>query len=271
MKKIYRLIGSKIENSPTARMMNVAFSSCRIDAFYEKCEATSLKEAIEKINEKNVFGCNITMPFKIQVASIVEKKDDAVRTCGALNTVVKEQGKLKGFNTDVDGIISSLIEAGVKSVKKVCAMGSGGATRAFLYACSKLGCEDASVLSRDKESVRGSFPLSTYKNMKISLLSYSETDGHFDLVFNGTPVGSLGIPTPKELQRIVHRCDTFFDAVYLPVETELIREARKNGLNVIYGHRMLLYQAKKAFTIFTGREPPLAIMERELEESLGLV
>ncbi len=270
MTLLYRLVGSRIRNSPTAAMMNAAFSNLKIDAVYENCIATSVEEAIKSITEAKVAGCNVTMPFKIPLARFAEPRDDAVKALLALNTVVRSRGKLLAFNTDVDGVLNSLKESSIKSAKNVCVMGSGGASRAFLYACHIIGCENATVLSRDKGTARISFPNLNNTGIRITFSGYEDIRGHFDVLFNGTPVGSIGIPTPRTLLKAVAKTDVFFDAVYFPVETELVMEARKQGVEVVYGHRMLLHQAVKAFSLFTGREAPKKVMERKLKERLNL-
>lgn len=270
MTLLYRLVGLSIQNSPTAAMMNAAFSNLKVDAFYENCIATSIEEAVKSVTEAKVKGCNVTMPFKVPLAKFAQPGDDAVKEFHALNTVVRKRGKLLGFNTDVDGVLNSLKESGVKSVKNVCAIGSGGASRAFLYACNTIGCENATVLSRDKGAASISFPNLDKKRMSITFSGYEDISGHFDVLFNGTPVGSTGVPTPKTLLKAVAKTDVFFDAVYFPVETKLVMEAKKNGVEVVYGHRMLLHQAVKAFSLFTGREAPKEIMERKLKERLNL-
>jgi shikimate dehydrogenase len=267
MIEYYILIGSNVENSPMDDMMNEAFSVCGIQARYIKHSTSNFDEVLNMIRNPLISGYNITMPFKTYVLKYVNPVDDA-KISGSVNTVIRKENTLVGYNTDVSGILYSLREAGINSLRNSCAVGSGGATRAFILAARKLGCNDVIILSRKKENASSSLKNIDYVNLRI--MSYEEMNEDVDIIFNGSPAGSKNVETPKQLFNILGNTRIFFDAVYYPVETELITEAKKKGLKVIYGYRMLLFQAAKAFSLFTGMEPPMDEMDRKLKERLNI-
>jgi len=271
MTKIFRLVGRSVDHSPTPHMMNASFSHYNLDAHYEARNASKASEAVRLCLDSELSGCNITMPYKRVIFRYVQEKDGVCLLCGAVNTVVRRGGKLAAYNTDYHGILRALRGRGIDSVGTACVIGTGGACRAFLCAVKELGCREALILTRDKERARRRLSDLRHLGIALKFLHYWELDGGVDLLFNASPIGSPGVSTPLELIRAASKADAVFDAVYYPVNTELLLAAQKEGRVTIYGYEMLLYQAAKAFEIFTGMDAPEGVMEGVLKRRLGVV
>jgi len=136
----------------------------------------------------------------------------------------------------------------------------------------RIGCVDVAVVVRSKERARefvrameGAFP-----RMNITLASIEDLRHlNHDLVFNASPMGKDGEALPPEVKRVLPGTKIVFDAVYLPRETRLLAEARRNGSKVIRGEEMLLHQGMAAFKIWTGKQAPEKEMRDALVGSLG--
>ncbi|HEV2139181.1 MAG TPA: shikimate dehydrogenase [Nitrososphaerales archaeon] len=275
MPERYFLIGERVSNSPTPRMMNTAFDALGLDAAYGASEVGSDKLGIcyAEFKTEGVSGLNVTIPHKVSIIGLLDSLDQVSRRVGAVNTVKKEGTTFKGYNTDVDGIFEPLKSRGISKPGRVFVIGTGGASRAACQAMSELGCRDLTVLSRNIEKAAG-----FVSSMKEALPAMGMEAAHIggpppgrpDIVFNASPMGSNGIPLHRGIGRLLEAAPLVFDAVYFPVETELIRQAKNCGCVAIHGYEMLLYQASRTFEIWTGRSPPLEPMKASLMQSLGV-
>lgn len=257
-------------------MFNSAFSELKMDATYYPLNvpADSLTSEFHRLGKESTRGMNITIPFKTRILSLLDELDPSSKSIGAVNMVKFSDGRSTGYNTDIYGIIESLRCHGVSSVDSALLLGSGGAARAFCAAINSLGCKEISVVVRDKfraenfvESMQGSFPAMKFKVSE----NHIPEKTRFDLVFNATPPNSLSSDLLVELRDVISLKTVVFEAVYYPLNTELLRIASELGAKTIRGSEMLLNQALLAFKIWTGREPPKDIMERSLYSSLGEV
>jgi shikimate dehydrogenase len=271
----YVLIGSKVSKSPTPNMMNAAFNAMGSDAEYDALEvdATRLDTVFAQLKSSGVSGMNVTIPHKASIISQLDSLDEVPRRIGAVNTVKKVGSVYRGFNTDVDGVLEPLRSRGVSRIRSAFVLGTGGASRAACKALYDLGCRNLTVLTRSIEkasdflsSMRGALPEARLRAASISNPP-AETP---DLIFNASPYGSNGIPLPSQVPPLLEGRPIVFDAVYLPVETELIRHAEERNCITIYGHEMLLHQGAKALQIWTDRAPPMLAMKTALLQSMGV-
>ncbi len=262
----YFLMGEDVSTSPTPSMMNSAFSVLGMEARYSSLSVSrkDFREEIVALKRRGVSGFNITMPYKSEVISLLDHADEVSSRIRAVNTVKREEGRYLGFNTDVDGILMPLKSKGKSPPQKALIIGAGGVARAFCEAMDRLSCRRITVAVRDpgrafqfSDDMRTSFPTIAFDISPIDALGNED----FDLVFNGSPIGAPGRPLPSSLERTLKGCATVFDAVYNPKDTELIRQGRLNGSEVIRGHEMLLHGDAAAFKILAGTNPPLDVME----------
>jgi shikimate 5-dehydrogenase len=211
------------------------------------------------------------MPFKTSIGSLLDSSDDLSSKVGAVNTVRREGASYRGFNTDIQGIVEPLRARGLSRISRSVVLGAGGTARAFCAAMQKLGCEELTVLSRDPSRSAGfiSEMALAFPSLHMRISPISEPPAAVpELFFNASPLGSTGDPLPQEVSRILQGRPVVFDAVYSPVETELVRAAERKGCVAIRGHEMLLHQGVQSFRIWTGRAPPIDLMRSALLSSL---
>jgi shikimate dehydrogenase len=206
----------------------------------------------------NLVGLSVTAPHKSVVMDGLDWIDPAAREIGAVNTVVVQEQKLCGYNTDAEGFIKPLRKKFTALRDARCAViGAGGGARAALWALSKEGAQ-MGLFARDPERAR---PLAEEFKIVCGPLSSASFAG-FDIVINATPLGTRG---DRELESAVSSEQLggvrwAYDLVYNPLETRFMREARAAGCEVLGGLEMFLAQAVEQFRLWTGKEPDFEAM-----------
>jgi shikimate dehydrogenase len=269
--KLCGVIGDPVRHTLSPAMHNAAIAELGIDyaymAFHVK--TSSLNAAIEGIRALGMRGLNVTIPHKVAAVQFLDELDPLARDIGAVNTIVNDEGKLTGYNTDAAGFLQSLDGAGFEPKgKKVVLLGAGGAARAMGFALAQAGSEitilnrkptlsQAALLSANLERISGSKVTAlelNAANLKTVLIEA-------DLLVNATSAGMEPAvdetPVPAELLKPGL---TVFDVVYTPYETRLLREAAARGCRVISGLEMLVRQAALALELWTGMKAPLGVM-----------
>ncbi len=275
MPERYVLLGGNVADSPTPRMMNAAMKALGIDAIYEASSvgATELGKVVAALRESEVAGANVTIPHKTAIARFIDSLEGAAAQTGAVNTLKKEGEGYAGYNTDVDGILGPLASRGRTAIRRAAVVGTGGAARAFCMAMNALECSEITVISRDPSRAED-FISSMHAAFPSTRIEFASPEGARTcapaILYNASPAGTGGIPLPAEVDWFLESRPLVFDAVYAPVETDLIRRARSRGCQVIYGHEMLLHQALRSLEIWTGMTPPLQVMRSELFSMLGV-
>jgi shikimate dehydrogenase len=272
----YVLIGENVSNSPSPRMMNAAFEALGLDSVYETSNIgrNQLSVDFAKLRDGGVSGLNVTIPHKSSIVRLLDSLDEVPSRIGAVNTVKREGTSYIGYNTDVDGVVGTLRSRGHSRIRKAFVLGTGGASRAVCEALHELGCEELVVFSRDPRRAGDflRFMRAALPGVRLKVTSIdSPPPWNPELLFNASPIGANGIPLPPEVLLMLAEGLTVFDAVYFPVETELITRAKERNCTTIYGHEMLLNQGVKAVRIWTGRNPPVQAMKTALLETLGVV
>ncbi len=272
------LIGDPVSQSPSPEMHNFAFQSLSLNYIYLafRVPPKQLKEAVNGLRAINARGFNITIPHKESIIKLLDDLDELAANLGAVNTVVNENGNLIGTNTDVEGFTNPLVEREpLLKKRRAIILGSGGAARACIAGLIHEGCTDFTILNRRVD--RANQMISdmqrkfTFKAevVKLNEASLKRVIRSTDLVVNATPIGmypNLGeSPVPKNL---IQRDQIIYDIVYKPVKTKLIRYAEDAGATVVYGYEMLVEQAAKAFSLWTGSEPPKESMKRIVLQQL---
>ncbi len=261
------LIGDPVEHSLSPLIHNAGYEALGINFIYVPFRVRDIKRAIDGIRGLGIRGASVTIPHKVSAMEHVDDIDEVAREIGAINTIVNNNGVLTGFNTDGGAALKALEEAVPLGGKRAALIGSGGAALAIAVGLRRNDVKLV-VLNRTVEKAR-----------KLARLVGAEDSGSLeqlpvvstaDILINATPVGMWPRVSdsliPKEL---LHDGLTVFDIVYNPKETRLLIEAREKGCAIIYGYKMLLYQAAMQFELFTGCQAPLLAMERVLTETLG--
>ena len=200
-------------------------------------------EAVEDLFRRRAFkGLNVTIPYKQTVIPLCDEVDAGAAAIGAVNTVVNRDGKLTGYNTDIDGLVYLAKRTGVDMAgKKAVILGSGGTSRTARAAARALGASEVAVISRHGED--------NYENLS--------RHGDAQVLINTTPVGMFphaGV-SPVSLEAFP-RLEGVLDVVYNPLRTALVMEAEKRGIPCSCGLPMLVAQAKRAAELFTGAAIP---------------
>ena len=197
-------------------------------------------EAVEDLFARRAFqGLNVTIPYKRTVMPLCDEIDPRAAAIGAVNTVVNQNGRLTGYNTDIDGFLYMARRAGVDMAgKKVVILGSGGTSRTARAAAGELGAREIVTVSRHGED------------------NYQNLSRHADaqVLVNTTPVGMYPNwgQSPVSLESFP-ALEGVLDVVYNPLRTALLLQAEERGLPRSCGLPMLVAQAKRAAELFTGR------------------
>jgi shikimate dehydrogenase len=218
-----------------------------------------LGSALRALPDLGFAGCNLTVPHKEAALGALDEVAEDARRIGAVNTIlVRADGSLYGWNTDIEGFAQSLIAALPEwsiAGKHAVVLGAGGAARAVVAAVQNLGAEEVVILNRTRERAEA---LATDLGEAIRPLSWerrSEALSQAALLINTTTLGMLGKP-PLSIDLAPLPTDAVVaDIVYAPLETPLLAEARRRGHRVVDGLGMLLYQAVPGFEAWFGRRP----------------
>ena len=266
---VLAVIGDPIRHSKSPLMHNAALAACGWNGIYTAfhVKQEQLGEAIAGMRALGIRGMNVTIPHKEQVIDFLDEVDDHARIIGAVNTIVNENGKLIGYNTDGPGYVRSLKEeTGVQlSTANVLLLGAGGAARGLAYSLLREGVQQLMIANRTLERAeRIAKELSEYGSVEavelkdgVPLIGNREVH----IIIHTTSLGmhpnvdDIALnPTCIKPGMIVS------DIVYNPLETRLLAEARARGAIVHSGLGMFVYQGAIAFELWTGMTPPISMM-----------
>jgi 3-dehydroquinate dehydratase / shikimate dehydrogenase len=261
--KVYGVAGNPIRSSLSPIMMNTAFRRETVNAVYLALQANKLSDLLKLVHEIPIQGLSVTMPLKQEIMAHLEKTDPLSAKIGACNTVLRQDGKLYGFNTDVAGITGPLEKRMSLRGAKVLVLGAGGAARAAVFGLRDKGAE-VFILNRTSETAQKLARQSGSKVIKKDTVAKTA----FDVIINATPIGMTGIKAPQLLEAKDLNTKLVFDLVYNPLETPLLRMARQKGIPIITGIEMFVQQGARQFEIFTGKPAPEEEMLRVVIHSL---
>ncbi len=253
--KLLCVLGNPISHSLSPQVMNALISFYNLNFFYLAFAANDLEKAIDGLKEIKFLGANITIPFKEKILPLCDSVDPAVEEIKAINTIYFDGEKLQGYNTDIDGIRSALVNC-IDQIDRYAVFGAGGAARAL---CVALKSKSGILVNRTE--AKGKKLAKEFGLEYISLSNSTKFMQDIDLIVNATPVGMAGqtVSTIVPLSWI-KKCTFVFDMVYNPSVTRLVEQANEYHKKVISGETMFLGQAAKAFSIWTRLEPSLEIM-----------
>ncbi len=255
-------------------MHNAAFSSLGLDYVYLpfRVEKGQLAKAIDGARALNIRGLNVTIPHKVNVIPFLDELESLAERIGAVNTIVNDNGHLKGYNTDASGFVKALLERGIEPQgKKIVILGAGGASRAISFTLVERNA-DLAILNRQLEmdwAVELASSISRFLGKEIKALELNEQNlsavlENADILVNATSVGmspnSDETPAPAKLLKAGL---VVFDIVYNPIKTRLLTEAEVAGAETIDGLDMLVWQGALAFEMWTGVKAPVGIMKAE--------
>jgi 3-dehydroquinate dehydratase/shikimate dehydrogenase len=273
--QIYGLIGNPVSHSISPQIHNAGFSYNEIDAVYLPLEVHDAREFFRRMVQSssreitwNLRGLSVTAPHKNNVVEFLDWIEPAAREIGAVNTIVIENGSLRGYNTDADAFLVPLQRILPSLGNVSCAVvGAGGAARTAAWALQRAGAR-VTVFARDAKTAK---PL--VEEFGIGYQPLEEASfGSYDVVVNATPLGTAGanqnetVASAAQLRGV----RLVYDLVYNPIETRFIHEARRAGCQVIGGLEMFLAQAAAQFELWTGQAAPLDVMHEAAVKALPI-
>jgi shikimate dehydrogenase len=277
--KICGVIGDPVEHTISPAMQNAAFEAMGLDYFYLpfRVESKELENAVQGARAMQMRGLNVTIPHKVAVLAFLDELDNIAENLGAVNTIVNNEGCLKGYNTDASGFYQALIGAGVNpSGKNITILGAGGAARAVSFVLADRGAS-MTILNRDEgraEKLADSLMRLFRREVVVGGLQKKnliKTLDTTEILINTTSVGMLpqsgASPIPVGL---IKKGQVVFDIIYNPGKTALLTEAEEAGAKTIGGIEMLVQQGAAAFELWTGRKAPVEVMRRAALEALGV-
>ena len=264
--RLAAVVANPIKHSISPFIHNTAFEATNTNGVYLAWEVkgTDLAETVANIRRYQMFGINLSMPYKEQVIPYLDQLSEEARLIGAVNTVVNREGTLIGYNTDGKGFFKSLPSFKI-SGKRMVLLGAGGAAKAILAQAILDGVSQVSVFVRSA-SIEKTRPylekLQNETGFKVDLFALedvSELQARIidsDLLVNATSVGMDGSSQPIPTSIVLPEKLLVADVIYQPFETPFLKWARNQGNQSINGLGMLLYQAAEAFELWTGKEMP---------------
>lgn len=272
------LLGSPVAHSISPMMHNESFRQLDLDYVYLCFDVNTdnLKTAVEGMKAMGVRGFNCTMPDKNLMCELADELSPAAKMIGAVNTVLNENGKLTGYNTDGIGYMQAVKDAGHNIIgKKMTLLGAGGAATAVCVQAALDGVKEINVFSiKDQFFARAQKMVDTINketDCKANLYDFEDETvlkqsiDNSDILTNGTSVGMA----PKTDACIIkdksflHEGLIVSDVIYNPRETKLLKMAKECDCPSFNGLYMLLYQGAEAFKIWTGQEMPVEIIKEK--------
>jgi shikimate dehydrogenase len=278
------VIGHPLKESLSPVFQQAAFDHLGLDVRYEAWPTPEpeLAARMDTLRAPYMLGANVTIPHKQTALALLDETDELCRRVGAVNTIVSEDGRLYGFNTDVGGFSRALShDGGVHPAgARVVVAGAGGAARAVAIALIEGGAASITFINRTfpraGDLVRELAPQArgtelhalpdVHASWRAALLSCR-------LLINCTSAGMAGTsqekdsPVPSDL---IPSGALVFDLIYRPVKTPLMKAAEERGARVVGGLPMLIYQGAESFALWTGREAPLEVMFAAAKKALGI-
>jgi 3-dehydroquinate dehydratase/shikimate dehydrogenase len=262
--RVYGVIGAPIAHSLSPAMQNAAFQAARLNAVYLPFEVRNLGDFLACRAELGVAGFSITLPHKQAMLACLDGCDPVAESIGAVNTVVVRGGnRLYGYNTDYVGVLRTLARHVRLEGAQVLVLGAGGSARAVAFALATAGAF-VSITARRPERGRA---LARALGGE-ALRRHQVGRRRFDAIVNCTPVGMAPQAEASPLGPAELNARVVFDLVYTPLETQLLRWARKRGSVAVPGWQMLVEQGAAQFEIWTGLRAPLAVMRRAVLRAL---
>ncbi|MCL4479476.1 MAG: shikimate dehydrogenase [Deltaproteobacteria bacterium] len=278
MTEILGIVGHPLGHSVSVPMQMSAIFKLGMDYVYMSFDIMpqDLSFAVQQFKHEGLKGFNVTIPYKEAIIPYLDDMDVKAHQIGAVNTVNREDGKLKGYNTDWLGYIHSLKQEldFNPSGKRAIIIGAGGASKAVAFALLESGINFLLIVNRSIARAESlSKHLGTYfKASDIRVLPLDRinevSNNRYDLIVNTTSVGmkesgSINIDFSRLKKDVI-----VSDIVYNPIETPFLKSAKQYGLKTHNGTGMLLYQGMESFRIWTGITPPIDVMREAMLNAL---
>ena len=254
MKK-YLVVGNPIDHSLSPELHNFWIKNNNIDAIYEKrkLDNNEFNDLILDIKKNNIYGANITVPFKKIVIPHLDKLSLESENTQSVNTIYLKDKKIIGHNTDIEGFKRSIKDLNLDvQGKKILILGAGGVVPSIIHALNKMHASEIIISNRTKNKAKKVKDI--FNNIQI--INWGETP-NFDVVINAT---SLGLKKDDKINldfSKIGKNKLFYDVIYNPDETNFLNTGKKLGHIFENGKLMFIYQASLAFKLWHDVEPKI--------------
>jgi shikimate dehydrogenase len=277
------LIGFPVAHSKSPKLQTAALRHNHLEGEYnlypvDPAQPEALVVLLNRIRSGELTGLNVTIPYKQNVIPLLDELTPSAQAIGAVNLIYRQAGKLIGHNTDAPGFLADLNQflekVQIQNRKSAIVLGAGGSARAVVYALTNDGWQITLAARRMEQaqtlidSIQLKVSANVLKSAPVEAQALLPLLDGIDLVTNTTPVGMspktdfspwpLALPFPKKA--------AFYDLVYNPRETLLVKQARAAGLPATTGLGMLVEQAVLGFEIWTGHSVPREVLFNAVEE-----
>lgn len=269
------LLGHPVSHSQSPLMHNTAFLEKSLPFAYAAfdVEPSGLDDAVAGIRALGLKGVNVTIPHKVAIMPLLDEIDPLAKRIGAVNTVVNDNGRLVGYNTDGMGYVRSLIEeTGLELDQQIVTMlGAGGAAKAVAFTLAEKGVKEIRIINRSPERAA---LLAEHVGTIVPTRVVEQADGKdaikdATLLINTTSIGMYPhVGEMPVLPEWLHDQLIVSDLIYNPLETRLLREARAIGARVHSGVGMFVNQGALAYELWTGETAPSETMRAIVLEQL---
>ena len=276
--EVVGIFGDPVAHSLSPLMQNAAIETGGVDAVYVPFHVTAaqLCDAIKGIRAMALRGVNLTIPHKEAACKLVDELDEQAALIGAINTIVNDNGHLKGFNTDAIGLLNALkkeLEVDVSGLR-VLLIGAGGAARAALVALCQAQASWVGIANRTRQRSKDliaelapKFPGTAFAEYPLEEELLAEGREPVDLLINTSAVGLQGESFDFPVTDCVRPGGAVFDMVYASDPTPLVLESQRKELRVADGLGMLSAQGEEAFRLWFGCPPGAQVMRLALNSS----
>ncbi|SER71350.1 shikimate dehydrogenase [Salipaludibacillus aurantiacus] len=276
MKQIYGVIGNPVGHSLSPDMHEEAFRELNINASYHAflVPDNRLQQAVDGIRGLGIRGVNVTLPHKVEVMNFLDEIHPLAEEIGAVNTIVNENGKLTGYNTDGEGYVHGLMPILPKELKNIRALiiGAGGAAKAVAVTLAKYNIHGLVIANRTVEKAHElakaceGWTDSSAINLGRAQARLTE----FDLIINTTSIGMSPDTGKMPLSlETLSEGTVVSDLIYTPAKTRWLQDAEARGAIIQNGLDMFINQGALAFEKWTGQEAPREIMKKKVIGKLG--
>ena len=277
-KEVLCVIGYPIEHSMSPIMHNAAILDLNLNYIYLAFNIfpENLNLAVNGIKAFNFKGINVTLPFKQKIMHYLDEIDPVAQEIGAINTIKNDGGYLYSRNTDAEGAMKALLDAGHKvSGKNILLLGAGGAARTLAFIMAK---DSNKIVIANRTEKRAEKLANEIKSKFGIIVEGKNNSNHVlkeeskkaDILINTTPLGMYPnvdkSPIPAEF---LHEDLFVFDIVYNPLKTKLIKDATEKGCSTLGGLDMLVNQGALAFEWWTNKKPNIQLMKNKIVEALS--
>lgn len=269
--KLAALIGWPVGHSVSPSMQNAAYEDMGFDGLYIALQIPpeSLEQGVKAMQMFGFMGCNVTIPHKKEVMAFMDELDESARACGAVNTVLFRDGRLKGYNTDGTGFVRGMREKGGfdPAGKTGLVIGAGGAALGVAFALAAAGTKKLLIVNRTvskaealAEELNKRYP-DLAEAFALTADNEAATIRRSDYIVNTTNLGMTpNVDTVAIDTSLLEARHFVSDVVYAPLETRLLREAEARGCKTMNGIWMLVYQGLEAIRIWTGQDASPSVM-----------